>query len=82
MEMLDELSEKNKEVLKKIKELKDMLPSWWVDVIAKKMGKSKWSVHKYATGEVGMRKGYHKEVLRYLKQLVESQNEGINKLLD
>jgi len=40
------------------------------------MGKSVASVYAYARGEKGMRKGYPREVLKHLNQIIkEDQNE-------
>lgn len=69
------------EILEKIKELKNQLPSWWVDVVAAKMGKSKDAIFRYARGENVQRNGYHIEVLRHLIVLVEKENERIRKIL-
>lgn len=71
----------DEKVLAEIKKLIPQAPSCWVDVIASKMGKSKESIVKYARGERSIRKGYHKEVLRYLIVLVEKEKEKTRELL-
>ena len=73
--------EEKDEVLKKIQELIPKAPSSWKDSIAAHMGKSTESITKYVAGGRGMKSGYHKEVLRHLKELVAEENERTKKLL-
>lgn len=74
-------SEKKDEVLEKIKELIPKAPASWKETIAASMGKSTESITKYVAGGRGMKSGYHKDVLRLLKELVSEENERTKKLL-
>jgi len=73
--------EKKDEVLEKIKELIPKAPANWKESIAARMEKSIESITKYVAGDRGLRRGYHKEVLRILKELVAEENERTKKLL-
>jgi hypothetical protein len=72
---------KKEEIIEKIKELIPQAPSYWADSIAGKMNKSTDSVYAYARGDRGIRAGYHKEVLRLLKELVAEENKRTKELL-
>jgi len=69
------------QVIDKIQELIPDAPGDWVEQIASKMGKSTESVYAYARGDRGARKGYHKTVLRHLKELVAEEMKQTKKLL-
>ena len=71
----------DEKVLAEIKKLIPQASTYWIGVIAKKMGKSHETIKKYARGERGMRSGCHKEVLRYLIDLVEKEKEKTRELL-
>ena len=75
------MKEQDKEVLQKIKELIPQVPAYWATVVSSKMGKSADSVYAYVRGTKGIRAGYHKEVLRLLKELVTDENKRTEKLL-
>lgn len=68
-------------ITEKIKELIPKAPPDWADTIAAKMEKSTDSIYAYARGDRGTRAGFHKEVLRILKELVAEENERTEKLL-
>lgn len=72
---------KTEEIIEKIKELTPQAPPDWADKIATQMVKSVDSVYAYARGDRGIRRGYHKEVLRILKELVAEENERTKELL-
>lgn len=72
----------HEEVLTRISELIKKAPDYWVDVVAAKMKKSTKSVYNYASGKVGIKSGFHKDVLRYLKELVGDETKEVNKYLD
>ncbi|OFX52412.1 MAG: hypothetical protein A2066_21695 [Bacteroidetes bacterium GWB2_41_8] len=72
---------KMNEIIERIKELIPQAPPDWADTIAAKMGKSSGAVYAYARGDRGIRKGYHKEVLAQLKELVAEENERTKELL-
>jgi len=81
---MNQISDKSKiknEILERIQELIPEAPTFWKSSIAAKMGKSEESVTKYVSGGRGIRAGYHKEVLRLLKELVAQENERTKKLL-
>lgn len=76
-----QLSQQDKAVVREIKKLRKSAPSYWVDVVAAKMGKSTNSVRSYAVGMRGITEGSHIEVLRLLKEVIEKKNRGIEDLL-
>jgi hypothetical protein len=64
------------QLIKTIQEKMPEAPHNWAEIVAEKMGKSVASVYAYARGEKGMRKGYPREVLKHLNQIIkEDQNE-------
>ena len=65
------LSGKDKLVIDRIRELLPDAPSYWVDLVAKKMRRTTDSVYAYVRGDRGIKKGQHKEVLRLLKGIVD-----------
>ena len=70
-----------KEILNKISELIKKVPDTWANTIAGRMGKSVSSVYAYASGERGIRKGKHKEVLRILIELAENEQAETKQLI-
>lgn len=68
-------------VLVRIQELIPLAPSNWAEIAAREMGKSTNSIYAYSTGRRGMKKGYHKEVLRIINRLVEEEQAEIKKLI-
>jgi hypothetical protein len=68
-------------VNQKIKELIQLAPANWAKTISQKMGKSEDSVYAYVRGTRGLKKGYHKEVLRLLKIMVEKEQAETKKLI-
>ena len=68
-------------ITEKIKELIPQAPPDWADTIAAMMDKSTDSIYAYARGNRGIRAGYHKEVLRILKELVAEENKRTKDLL-
>ena len=75
------LSEQDQAVISKIAELIPMAPNFWAKALAALMKKSEDSVYAYVRGDRGIRKGYHKDVLRLLKKMTEDETERTNKLL-
>jgi hypothetical protein len=71
----------NNEILQKISELIKNAPDTWAETIAIKMGKSVNSVYAYARGDRGLKKGYHKEVLKFLKEIIASEKLENEKLI-
>lgn len=70
------------EIIKKISELIPLVPDTWADTIAARMGKSTQSVYAYARGDRGTRKGYHKDVLRFLYEIIENEKRETQKLIN
>jgi hypothetical protein len=71
----------DKEILIKIKELRQIAPLLWVDEIALKMGKSTSSIYAYCRGDRGTKIGAHKTVYILLKEIIERENEKTLKLI-
>lgn len=71
----------NEEIFKSIKELILLAPDYWADVVAAKMGKKRGAIYYYANGQRGLRKGYHKDVLRYLTELINEEKKEALKLI-
>lgn len=69
------------QLIKTIQEKKCRAPHDWAVLVAKKMGKSVPSIYAYARGEKGMRKGYPREVLRHLNQIIEKDKNETLKVL-
>lgn len=65
----------NAEVLKSIKELILVAPDNWADLVAAKMGKSPASVWYYVRGKRGIKKGYHKDVLMFLTEVINDDRK-------
>ena len=65
----------NAEILKSIKELISVAPDNWADLVAAKMLKSPASIWYYARGKRGLKKGYHKDVLRILTDVINDDRK-------
>ena len=74
------MEQNTQQVVRKISELKEQVPSDWAERISEKMGKSPESVWAYARGERGVRKGCHLQVLRYLTAIHKEHMREIQKL--
>jgi hypothetical protein len=71
----------NAEILQSIKELIAIAPDNWADLVAAQMGKSKDSVWYYANGKRGLKKGYHKDVLRLLTEVIKNDRKDSLRLI-
>jgi|GEM_PF-7105784 len=69
------------QLISKIQEKMPEAPHNWAEIVAEKMGKSVASIYAYARGEKGMRKGYPREVLRHLNQIIEEDKNETLKVL-
>lgn len=71
----------NAEILQTIKELISVAPENWAFYVAVKMGKSQASVWYYARGKRGLKKGYHKDVLRLLTEFLKNDRKDSLELI-
>ena len=68
-------------ILEKIQELVPQAPDDWAVRISEIMGKSRESIYAYARGDKGVRKGYPREVLRHLIDIIDEETRKTEKLL-
>ena len=71
----------NEKIIQQISELIPLAPDYWVDIVAAKMGKKRGSIYYYARGLRGVRQGAHKEVLRFLIELVDKEKKRTARLI-
>ena len=74
-EQLKQVIDTDQLIIDQISALIPQAPDYWMDVVAKKMGKKRTSIFYYTKGR-GKRKGYPYDVLRYLTGIVEKENRA------